>query len=106
MAGKPRVALCIGHCIEVGRLVIGRCYGNGESLTKWAKASSGYQLLPRHALPCATKRNASDFALTIEVVALLQSKGDYLKGHKQLSGYLKKSGIFEIKDKLVYVLDK
>jgi hypothetical protein len=52
-------------------MVIGRCYGNHDSLLKWHRAIADFHLVARQTLAGAAKKNASDFALTIEVVELL-----------------------------------
>ncbi len=58
-------------CKGLGALTIARCYGGTTSLKKWDKPMMEHQLVPMLTPPSATKPNASDFALTIDAVALL-----------------------------------
>ncbi len=82
---KPRVALFIDaenasaryvqdylqRCGELGKLSIARCYGGAAGLKKWDKAMKDHHIVPMQTPPGAAKENASDFALTIDVVSLL-----------------------------------
>ena len=82
---KPRVALFIDaenasaryvtdylqRCGELGKLTIARCYGGTAGLKKWDKAMKDHHIVPMQTPPGASKENASDFALTIDVVSLL-----------------------------------
>ncbi|HUQ38510.1 MAG TPA: NYN domain-containing protein [Aestuariivirga sp.] len=82
---KPRVALFIDaenasaryvtdyleRCAELGKLTIARCYGGTAGLKKWDKAMKDHHIVPMQTPPGAAKENASDFALTIDVVSLL-----------------------------------
>ena len=82
---KPRVALFIDaenasaryvtdylqRCGELGKLTIARCYGGPAGLKKWDKAMKDHHIVPMQTPPGASKENASDFALTIDVVSLL-----------------------------------
>lgn len=82
---KPRVALFIDaenasakyvqdylrRCGELGKLTIARCYGGTAGLKKWDKAMKDHHIVPMQTPPGAAKENASDFALTIDVVSLL-----------------------------------
>lgn len=82
---KPRVALFIDaenasakyvqdylkRCGELGKLTIARCYGGTAGLKKWDKAMKDHHIVPIQTPPGASKENASDFALTIDVVSLL-----------------------------------
>ncbi len=82
---KPRVALFIDaenasaryvsdyleRCGELGKLTIARCYGGAAGLKKWDKAMKDHHIVPMQTPPGAAKENASDFALTIDVVSLL-----------------------------------
>jgi NYN domain len=82
---KPRVALFIDaenasakyvtdylkRCNELGKLTIARCYGGPAGLKKWDKAMKDHHIVPMQTPPGAAKENASDFALTIDVVSLL-----------------------------------
>lgn len=85
MTTRPRVALFIDaenasakyvpdylkRCGELGKLTIARCYGGTSGLKKWDKAMKDHHILPMQTPPGAAKENASDFALTIDVVSLL-----------------------------------
>lgn len=85
MTPKPRVALFIDaenasaryaadylrRCGELGKLTIARCYGGAAGLKKWDKAMKDHHIVPMQTPPGASKENASDFALTIDVVSLL-----------------------------------
>jgi NYN domain-containing protein len=85
MTTRPRVALFIDaenasaryvpdylkRCGELGKLTIARCYGGTAGLKKWEKAMTEHHITPRQTPPGANKENASDFALTIDVVSLL-----------------------------------
>jgi hypothetical protein len=85
MMTKPRVALFIDaenasakyvtdylkRCGELGKLTIARCYGGTAGLKKWDKALKDHHIVPMQTPPGASKENASDFALTIDVVSLL-----------------------------------
>ena len=85
MTTRPRVALFIDaenasakfvpdylkRCGELGKLTIARCYGGTAGLKKWDKAMKDHHIMPMQTPPGAAKENASDFALTIDVVALL-----------------------------------
>jgi hypothetical protein len=82
---KPRVALFIDaenaspkyvtdylqRCGELGKLAIARCYGGPAGLKKWDKAMAEHHLMPMQTPQGGKKENASDFALTIDVVSLL-----------------------------------
>jgi len=82
---KPRVALFIDaenasakyvtdylqRCGELGKLTIARCYGGPAGLKKWDKAMAEHHLMPMQTPQGGKKENASDFALTIDVVSLL-----------------------------------
>ncbi len=85
MTTRPRVALFIdaenaspkyvpeylNRCGELGKLTIARCYGGAAGLKKWEKAMAEHHIMPMQTPPGASKENASDFALTIDVVSLL-----------------------------------
>ncbi len=85
MTAKPRVALFIDaenasakyvqdylrRCGELGKLTIARCYGGAAGLKRWDKAMKDHHIVPMQTPPGAAKENASDFALTIDVVSLL-----------------------------------
>ena len=85
MTTRPRVALFIDaenasakyvpdylkRCGELGKLTIARCYGGTSGLKKWDKAMKDHHIVPMQTPPGASKENASDFALTIDVVSLL-----------------------------------
>ncbi len=85
MTTRPRVALFIDaenasaryvpdylkRCGELGKLTIARCYGGTAGLRKWDKAMKDHHIVPMQTPPGASKENASDFALTIDVVSLL-----------------------------------
>lgn len=85
MDTRPRVALLIdaenvapgkaGEAVEaaraLGNLRIARCYGNDEALRGWRDAIVKHHLTPRLTPPVSGKQNASDFALTIDAVTLL-----------------------------------
>ena len=85
MTTRPRVALFIDaenasakyvpdylkRCGELGKLTIARCYGGTAGLRKWEKAMAEHHIMPMQTPPGASKENASDFALTIDVVSLL-----------------------------------
>ena len=85
MITRPRVALFIDaenasaryvsdyleRCEELGKLTIARCYGGAAGLKKWDKAMKDHHIVPMQTPPGASKENASDFALTIDAVALL-----------------------------------
>lgn len=85
MTTRPRVALFIDaenasaryvleylkRCGELGKLTIARCYGGAAGLKKWDKAMKDHHIVPMQTPPGAAKENASDFALTIDVVSLL-----------------------------------
>jgi hypothetical protein len=85
MTTRPRVALFIDaenasakyvsdyfkRCGELGKLTIARCYGGTAGLKKWDKAMRDHHIVPMQTPPGAAKENASDFALTIDVVSLL-----------------------------------
>ena len=85
MTTRPRVALFIDaenasaryvpdylkRCGELGKLTIARCYGGTAGLKKWDKAMKDHHIVPMQTPPGASKENASDFALTIDVVSLL-----------------------------------
>ena len=85
MTTRPRVALFIDaenasakyvpdylkRCGELGKLTIARCYGGNAGLRKWEKAMAEHHIMPMQTPPGASKENASDFALTIDVVSLL-----------------------------------
>ena len=58
-------------CRSLGRLTILRCYGGAAGLKKWEKANAESHILSVMTLASAAKANASDFALTIDAVALL-----------------------------------
>lgn len=58
-------------CRSLGRLSILRCYGGAAGLKKWEKANAESHILSVMTLASAAKANASDFALTIDAVALL-----------------------------------
>jgi hypothetical protein len=59
------------RCGELGKLTIARCYGGTAGLKKWDKAMKDHHIVPMQTPPGASKENASDFALTIDVVSLL-----------------------------------
>ncbi len=85
MTTRPRVALFIDaenasaryvtdyleRCSELGKLTIARCYGGPAGLKKWDKAMAEHHLMPMQTPQGGKKENASDFALTIDVVSLL-----------------------------------
>jgi len=85
MTTRPRVALFIDaenasaryvtdylqRCGELGKLTIARCYGGPAGLKKWDKAMAEHHLMPMQTPQGGKKENASDFALTIDVVSLL-----------------------------------
>lgn len=85
MMTKPRVALFIDaenasakyaadylqRCGELGKLTIARCYGGPAGLKKWEKAMAEHHIMPMQTPPGGEKKNASDFALTIDAVSLL-----------------------------------
>ena len=85
MTTRPRVALFIDaenasaryvpdylkRCGELGKLTIARCYGGTTGLKKWDKAMKDHHIVPMQTPPGASKENASDFALTIDVISLL-----------------------------------
>lgn len=85
MTTKPLVALFIdaenasprhagayiARCRQLGRLTIARCYGGAAGLKKWEKAMTEHHILPMQTPPSASKQNASDFAMTIDAVAML-----------------------------------
>jgi hypothetical protein len=85
MTTRPRVALFVDaenasakfvpdylkRCEELGKLTIARCYGGTTGLKKWDKAMKDHHIVPMQTPPGASKENASDFALTIDVVSLL-----------------------------------
>ena len=85
MTTRPRVALFIdaenaspkyvpeylNRCGELGKLTIAHCYGGAAGLKKWEKAMAEHHIMPMQTPPGASKENASDFALTIDVVSLL-----------------------------------
>lgn len=85
METKPRIALFIDsenvasahihdileHAGNLGRMTIGRCYGNNEALKGWHGAMASHHLRPVQTLSASGKQNASDFALTIDAVSLL-----------------------------------
>jgi hypothetical protein len=85
MTTRPRVALFIDaenasakyvpeylkRCGELGKLTIARCYGGTAGLKKWDKAMKDHHIVSMQTPPGASKENASDFALTIDVVSLL-----------------------------------
>jgi len=56
---------------KLGRAVIRRAYGNARALEKWARTVAEHQIVPVLTPPSANKKNASDFALTIDAVGLL-----------------------------------
>ena len=56
-----------------GRTTIKRAYGNPTALKKWERALVECHIVPVQTPPSAKKLNASDFALTIEAVALLHN---------------------------------
>src|SRR4026209_1474094 len=56
---------------ELGRPGIKRAYGNPLALKKWERTLAEHQIVPVLTPPSAAKRNASDFALTIDAVGLL-----------------------------------
>jgi hypothetical protein len=58
-------------CSELGKLTIARCYGGPAGLKKWDKAMAENHLMPMQTPQGGKKENASDFALTIDVVSLL-----------------------------------
>jgi hypothetical protein len=77
-----------------------RCYGSAESLKKWQTANAENFILPILTMPSASKENASDFALVIDVVSLLHrqkfdraviasSDADFI----QLAVHLRENGI-------------
>lgn len=82
---KPRIALfidaentspshlpeCLERCRSLGKPTIARCYGNAAALKIWEAVIAKNHLLPIQTPPGASKANASDFALTIDVVSLL-----------------------------------
>ena len=59
------------RCNELGKLAIARCYGGTAGLKKWEAAMAEHHIVPMHTPPGASKKNASDFALTIDAVSLL-----------------------------------
>lgn len=87
MATKTRIALFIDaenapakrlpeyleRCRQLasGKPNIARCYGNSASLETWKEAMAEHQIVPMYTPPSASKKNASDFALTIDAVSLL-----------------------------------
>jgi hypothetical protein len=85
MMTKPRVALFIDaenasaryvtdylkRCGELGKLTIARCYGGPAGLKRWDKAMAENHIVPMQTPQGGKKENASDFALTIDVVSLL-----------------------------------
>ncbi|MDP1699731.1 MAG: NYN domain-containing protein [Aestuariivirga sp.] len=85
MMTKTRVALFIDaenasakyvpdylkRCGELGKLTIARCYGGPAGLKKWDKAMAEHHLMPMQTPSGGEKKNASDFALTIDAVSLL-----------------------------------
>jgi hypothetical protein len=70
-ASSRYAAAYIARCRQLGRLTIARCYGGAAGLKKWEKAMAEHHILPMHTPPSATKQNASDFAMTIDAVAML-----------------------------------
>ncbi|NJM30403.1 MAG: NYN domain-containing protein [Rhizobiales bacterium] len=55
-----------------GRIAIARCFGHLSSLKTWEKAMIEHHIVPVMTPPWANKANASDFALTIDAVSLMQ----------------------------------
>ena len=61
----------VQRAAELGKVTIMRCYGGPTSLKKWDTAMKAFHIRPMATPPVADKANASDFALTIDAVALL-----------------------------------
>ncbi|MFT3986635.1 NYN domain-containing protein [Aestuariivirga sp.] len=84
IAAKPRVALFIDaenishtlasqivtHASALGNLIIRNCYAKADKLKDWESAIKAHHMVPMQT-PQHLKENASDFALTIDAVALL-----------------------------------
>jgi hypothetical protein len=70
-ASSRYTSVYIERCRQLGRLTIARCYGGSAGLKKWEKAMIEHHIIPMQTPPSASKQNASDFALTIDVVAML-----------------------------------
>ncbi|MFN0193438.1 MAG: NYN domain-containing protein [Aestuariivirga sp.] len=85
-ANPPRIALFIDAenasvkdtkkifelCGGLGQVAIARCFGRLAALKSWEKAMIEHHIVPVMTPPWASKANASDFALTIDAVSLLQ----------------------------------
>lgn len=59
------------HCRALGKPTIARCYGSATALKGWEESIARHHLIPVQTPPGASKANASDFALTIDAVAML-----------------------------------
>jgi NYN domain len=59
---------------KLGRLTVARCYGKSAKLEEWAPARTKHHLVARLTLAGSDKPNASDFAMTIDVVSLLHQQ--------------------------------
>ena len=70
-ASPEHIDRLLARCREIGKPTIARCYGNPSGLKKWGEAIAGRHLMPMQTPPSGGKENASDFALTIDVVSLL-----------------------------------
>lgn len=59
------------YCRKWGKPTIARCYGGTSGIKRWEKVMAVHHIVPMLTPPSASKENASDFALTIDVVSLL-----------------------------------
>jgi hypothetical protein len=60
----------VAHAGSLGKITIARCYGNSAAQDAWAEANHKFYVKPA-LIPPANKagKNASDFAMVIDVVA-------------------------------------
>ena len=70
-ASVKELPALMDKCRKLGTLTIARCYGNAESMKKWNRQITENLMMPMLTPPSASKPNATDFALTIDAVALL-----------------------------------
>jgi hypothetical protein len=90
----------LSRATSCGRLTLARCCGNANALSTWASANANHAIVPVLTPPFSRQKNATDFALVIDIVAqanrgrfdvlvLASSDGDF----QMLALHLRELGI-------------
>ncbi len=71
--GAPLAAAIVKHAATLGRVAFIRVYGKPAHLSSWEPAIKAHAIVPVPTPAAASKKNASDFALTIDAVKALHA---------------------------------